>query len=330
MGLLKKNLVFSVVVLISILAFIAGAYLAFAESGKVGEAERKISSAKTQLSSVLNADPAPTEPNIEASAKNVAELTEQLKSIRTDLEQGSRLSPSSDGIQVTTSIQQFITDFQSKARNNLRDDEEAAPVTLPDNFAFGFEQYIDETQIPDDPKVVPVLDKQRQILSYLLNKLLDANPHGIVSVKREVVERKRDPEAEQGRNRETNQGFVVNSAISARVPGAIETLGFSLTFTGYTDSLREFLNSLSKFDLPIVVRSIQVDRTETRAVNRRPERNTNSLDSIFGSFGGGAEADAEPAQEAQTPVIAENVSSFTVILEFIEIILPEEAEEENL
>jgi hypothetical protein len=332
MGLLKKNLIFSIVMLVCLLAFAAGAYLAFAESGKIAQAEQNISSAKSQLTSVLNRDPAPTEANIAASAENVRELRAKLEAIRENLEQGSRLTTSSDGIQVMASIQQFISDYQNKAEQNTREENEAAPISLPDDFAFGFEQYISEATIPNDPAVIPVLDKQRQILSYLLNKLFSANPHSIVSVKREVVEKGAPADETGARERENReQGFKVNPAISAEVPGAIETLGFSLTFTGYTDSLREFLNSLSNFDLPIVVRSIEVNREATRAVNEGPSQNTNNLDAIFGTFGGNSESAAtQEAQEVQKPVIAENVSSFTVILEFIEVTLPEETEGENL
>lgn len=339
MGLLKKNPIFSLVVLVCALAFAAGAYLAFAEAGKVSQLEQSVRSAKSQLSNVLNADPAPTEANIEASTANVLELTSQLEAIRTDLEQGSRLKTFTDGIQVMASVQQFISDYQNKAEANVNEEGEAAAITLPEDFAFGFEQYIDEATIPDDPTVIPVLDQQRQILGYLLDQLFSANPHSIVSVRREVLENKpttgeagRDRNRERGERGERGAGFQVNPAISARVPGAIETLGFSLTFTGYTDSLRALLNRLSNFDLPIVVRSIEVDRAETRAVRERPARNANNLDDIFGAFGGDSSPAATEAsqevKEAQKPVIAENVSSFTVILEFIEIILPEEAREE--
>jgi hypothetical protein len=53
------------------------------------------------------------------------------------------------------------------------------------------------------------------------------------------------------------------------VPGAINTLAFGLTFTGYTDSLRELLNNLAKFDLPFVVRSIEVERPQVVARLRK-------------------------------------------------------------
>ena len=329
MGFLKKNIVFSIVVLICLSAFAVGAYFAFAESAKISRAEQAINSAKSQLQGVLNAEPAPTEANIEASAANARELRAKLETMRDDLEQGSRLKTSSDGIQVMASIQQFISDYQKKARENITADEVAAPIQIPDSFAFGFEQYIDEATIPDDPDVIPVLDKQRQILIYLLNKLFSADPHSIVSVKREVIENKAKTAGATNQNKQADrQSFRLSPAISARVPGAIETLAFSLTFTGYTDSLREFLNGLGQFDLPIVIRSIEVKRATTKMNEQRPAANANNLEAIFGVFGEDAGATPAPAlEEEQKPVIEENVSSFTVILEFIEIVLPEVAAE---
>ena len=100
-----------------------------------------------------------------------------------------------------------------------------------------------------------------------------------------------------------------------------------MTFTAYTDSLRSFLNDLAKFDLPIVVRSIEVTRPTGSQTTAAPARG-NNLDAIFGAFGGQGEADAP--KEAQKPVISENISTFTVTLEFIEIVLPADSAEDNV
>ncbi|TVP75737.1 MAG: hypothetical protein EA353_13340 [Puniceicoccaceae bacterium] len=314
---------------VSLLAFAVGAYLAIAESGKIGQATQKINSAQSQLNNLLNSDPAPTESNIESSQQNVAELTAQLESIRSNLQRGARLTASSDGIQVMAAIQQFISEYQRKSADNTNENGEPAPVSLPTNFAFGFEQYITEATPLSDSQANPVLDKQRQIISYLLNQLLAANPQSIVSVHREVRERPAATGRGAGSGREgSGGGFSISPAISASVPGAIDTLGFSLTFTGYTDTLREFLNRLAKFELPIVVRSIEVSRpaapTAERSTRAAAGRN---LDSIFGLFEGNAGATEEAPREAQKPVIAENLSSFTVVLEFIEVVLPDESTE---
>jgi len=316
MGLFKKNPLFSIVVVFCLLAFGAGAYLAFAQSNSIQSAKQSITSAKSQLDSLRYATPAPSEANIERSQENVAQLRAVLASIRDDLQRGSRLTTSTDGIGVMAGIQQYISDYQQKAEVHTNEVGEAAPIELPENFAFGFEQYIDRSTPLEDPALSAQLDQQRQILSYLLERLFDADPSAIVSVDREVLESAS----------EDREGFAISPAVSARVPGAIDTFAFSISFRAYTDSLRKFLNSLAKFDLPIVVRSIEVDRPSESRTTAAPTSN-NNLDSIFGAFGG-ATGEAEP-EEAQKPVISENISTFTVVLEFIEIVLPDASNTEE-
>jgi hypothetical protein len=327
MGFFKKNLTFTVVVVVCLLAFGAGAYLAFAQAGKIDQAKQTIQTAESRLNNLRFADPAPTEANVQASRENVAELKAVLKSIREDLQQGSRLSTTTDGIAVMAGIQQYISDYQRMAA--AQTDGNGAPdsITVPKDFAFGFEQYFKQATPPGDARVAATLDKQRQILSYLLNKLFAADPASIVSVKREVLER---PTAGGRGEGSGDKGFQINKAVSARVPGAIDTLAFSLTFTGYTDSLRGFLNNLAKFELPIVVRSIEVTRPTGSQTTSAPAANANNLDAIFGVFGGAGEAAKEAPKEAQKPVIAENISTFTVVLEFIEIVLPADSAEDKV
>ena len=51
----------------------------------------------------------------------------------------------------------------------------------------------------------------------------------------------------------------------------------------------------------------------------------NNLDAFFGVFEGGTNTEVGASEEAQKPVISENISTFTVVLEFIEIVLPAES-----
>jgi hypothetical protein len=252
----------------------------------------------------------------------LAELEVELKEIREDLEQGARISLSTDGVGVMAGIQQFISKYQREAAALTDKGGEPAEIIVPDDFAFGFEQYLDEARMLDDEDLIPVLDKQRQILSYLLDKLYRAEPERIVSVEREVIELK--PEGTG-----STKGFAINPAITARVPGAIDTLAFGLTFTGYTDSLRRLLNDLAKFDLPIVVRSIKVERPSGSRTTAKVAAN-NNLDAFFGVFDGDSDSEAKAPEEAQKPVISENISTFSVVLEFIEIVLPAQPAGDNV
>ena len=337
MRLFKKNPVFFVLIIVFILIFAAGVYLAFSKAGEATDAQKGIATAEAQLQHVLRASPAPSEDNVDAARANVKALRSELQRIREELQPGARLMPSTDGVRVTAAIQRYITEFQRRAANHKSEaytnaDGAPASIATPNNFAFGFEQFIDQATVPDNPAVIPVLDKQRQILTYIVNQLIASDPRGIERVQREVVERR--PQAAQPDRRGVGgrtQGatFAINPAISARVPGAIDTLAFSVTFSGYTATLRQFLNNLAAFDLPLVVRSVEVRRPSGGAAAgvRTPSRG--ALEDIFGGFAGEVSEVQEPVvrTEAQQPVIEENLSTFTVTLEFIEIILPSNSEE---
>ncbi|MGJ8648867.1 MAG: hypothetical protein ACSHX4_00785 [Opitutaceae bacterium] len=322
MDFIKKNLALSLLILICLLAFAAGAYLTFAEAGKVDSAQKKINSAEAQLKNLLVASPAPSAQNVAAAEQNVADLVDELEKIRLNLQRGSQMTVSRDGVRVMSSIQQFLSEYQRRAATFTDAEGEVTPLT-ESNFGFGFELYLEKGEPIQDKKANMAMDKQRQILVYLLDKLLTANPTAIKAVERELLEVKKTGKEAKAT---AQSGFKIASAISARVPGAIDTLAFSITFQGYTDSLRIFINSLAQFDLPIVVRSIEVDRPQGSETVAVAKPSGGGLEDLFGGFGGTSPASAEEPKEDQKPVISENISTFTVVLEFIEIIIPSESE----
>ena len=323
MGLFKKNPAFCVFCLLAVLVFAAGAALVVIESGKLSKSKQQVASADSQISGLLQAIPAPTSANVQAAQQNAAALSAQLLSIRENLQRGSRLTISNDGTRVMSGLQKYISNFRRQVATHVNTAEIAAPIQVPQDFAFGFEKYLKTTNISEDSSIVPQLDKQRQILSYILNQLIAADPAGIQAVERELM----------GSADSKVSGFQINPSISARVPGAIDTLAFRVTFTGYTPTLRKFLNNLAQFDLPIVVRSVTVDRPATNAKAAKTKKSkASNIDDIFSVFGGSSgpteAASVDAASDAnQIPVISETESSFTVTLEFIEIILPSSSEE---
>ena len=316
MVLLKKNPVFCLVAALLLLVFVAGCALALAESGKLDTLKRKLVRAERQLAQLRDTAPSPSVENVAVAEQNAEQLSAQLQRILEDLQGGAGLTLSDDGVRVMSAIQQYITDHQKLAQAHVGVNEVPTAVAIADDFAFGFERYLDEAIIPEDPAVVPVLDKQRQVLSYIVKQLIAAHPVGIQKVERELLELK----AVSGK---PAAGFQIKPAVSARVAGAIDTLAFSVSFSGYTRSLRLFLNNLAQFDLPIVVRSVEVARpSESAAADTAKPSKGQEMGDIFSAFGAPAALEATPSP-SQTPVIAENVSHFTVTLEFIEIILPD-------
>ena len=83
--------------------------------------------------------------------------------------------------------------------------------------------------------------------------------------------------------------------------------------------MREYLNRLAEFDRPIVVRSINVSRPNESVKTKTKEKKNDKLVALFGK-----ELESLQAEQSKEPVVTENVSEFTLTLEYIEIILPED------
>jgi len=319
MSAIKKNPILFTLLIVASLLSIAGLYFTYNASGQLAEAQKNASDTRSRLNGLLQVSPAPSADNIQIAKRNVEDLDHALREIRRDLQRGSKMSLSSDGVSVMAGIQQFISESRQRAINHERfnmaeQDSVPMPIAIAEDFAFGFEDYAQEATMPDSASAILLLDKQRQILEYVINLVMAANPHSIDSVEREHVEA-----ATIGKNQ--SGSYRIDPAVSARLPGAIDTVALKIIFSGYSRSLRHFLNALASFDLPVVVRSLAVTRPEAPARNKAPKKN--SLEEIFGNFGDDSSASLDP-KNVVTPVISENISRFTLDLEFIEIVLDEE------
>ncbi|TVP75019.1 MAG: hypothetical protein EA353_14695 [Puniceicoccaceae bacterium] len=327
MDFFKKNPLFSALVIVCLLVFAAGVYLLVGATRELNEAESQLERVKREADNAHRSNPAPTRENLAAAKANVEALAENLSAIRQRLESGEDLTTTSDPVQLISRIQRHITSYRRMAEDA---EERGFRVTTPANFGFGFERYVTESPaIPE--QFVERIDLQRQVLGYILEQLFAANPVSITRVQRELIE-VTPPTTTGGRPQTgtasaTGDRFTMDPALSARVPDAIDTLAFRLTFTGYTDVLRGFLNNLAEFELPIVVRSIEVQRHRRDTTpQRRSSGGGSSLEDIFGP----AASTTAPSRSPQTnlgatqrPVIEDNESEYTVILEYIQVTLPE-------
>ena len=180
----------------------------------------------------------------------------------------------------------------------MRARAQQAGVALKPDERFGFSTYANEA--PESARLAAVF-RERQIVQYLLEALLDAQPHQLLSVQRERLAgpaRNAAPNpagAQPGRAPGAGETdyFEIDPRVSARVPGVVETAAFRLSFTGHTAALRTLLNKLAEFELPVVVRAVEVAPADRLADGSAPAR-------------------PDPA-----PLVAPPWSRFTVTVEFI-------------
>ena len=236
----------------------------FSANGKnLHKANLQLRKAEQQLKALLNSEISLTQVNVDASNANIDELNAELERISTELSRGAQLSREEDGVRVIASIQQYISDRQRQAEELVNKVGEATPVELPNDFAFGFDAFFDESDVPESVEEISYLNNQRQVLEFILSKLF-ARP-GSSTIARYISGNLDNAKSD-------SSIFTIGDAVTAAREGAIETLAFKVAFTGDTASLRTFLSELNQFEYLIVVRSVDVERPSGRD-NRCAERN---------------------------------------------------------
>lgn len=188
-----------------------------------------------------------------------------------------------------------LADFVESTRARARQ----AGVLLRADERFGFSAYVHEA--PEAGQIAAVF-RERVVVHYLMEALLTAQPHQLVSIQRE-----HSPELAGIRGRGNPAGspaagmpgaagsdyFAIDPRLSLRMPEVIETTAFRLTFTGHTATLRALLNKLAEFELPVVVRAVEVAPADR------------------------LRDDPAPARPEAQPLVASPWSRFTVTVEFV-------------
>jgi hypothetical protein len=217
---------------------------------------------------------------------------------------------------------------------------------------FGFAAFTNEGPVQEH--IEPVF-RQRQIAQYLVESLIEARPRSILLIKREHTQSKADREARAAAiaNGETppempsEEGpdyFTIDPRVSARVPGYIDTIPFRLTFTGQTAALRTFLNQLASFELPVLVREVEVEPATSEEASAQPMAEDTptavepsaaaetapsvvlSVEAPAGQPAAIAKPRAPvaraPRPTSATPIVSKPLSRFTVTVEYVELVSP--------
>lgn len=220
----------------------------------------------------------------------------------------------------------------------------------PEAVRFGFAAYANEG--PAQDHIEPVF-RQRQVAQYLIESLLEARPRALMSVKREATVSKAQREARaaaaaNGEPPSTDEGeqgpdyFTIHPGLTARVPGFVDTMPFRFTFIGQTAALRNFLNQLASFELPVLVREVEVEAAtaeevatqtpvEEPATPEQPAANSSTAPSVVLSLEApaptappksAASKAPAPRPNTTTPIVSRSLSKFTVTVEFVELVPP--------
>lgn len=280
---------------------------------------------RNELNSLQAVNPAPSDVSKAAVEADLARTEVALRKMREELKghgpvaEALRNAPvPSEPTDVFFNLETFVEKMRQKAL--------AANVKVKPDERFGFYTY--STTGPDRD-LIPQVFRQRQVAEYLVSALIDARPSEVVSLQRERPSTKAElaavaagqplPASSSSSNANSTQTnsdfFQIDPRISARVPGFVGATAFRLNFVGSTEALRSFLNKLASFELPLVVRSVEVEPA-AKSTTTAPATPANSLSSIFGTVAPAPTNEPPPAK----PLVEKILSKFTVTVELIDLV----------
>lgn len=269
--------------------------IALAEAGCLGErwaaatmARRRVEKLSRELRSFAVIQPEPTAENAARIEAGLVRANQALAAAKIGLIPSGPAAPRLDQMvpehrpDAFFDIAAFVEAMRARAQQ--------AGVILRADERFGFSSYINEA--PEAGRLAAVF-RERLMVQSLLEVLIAARPRQLLAVQRAR------PPGQGGRNPASPAGagaadyFDLDPRVSARVPGMVETTAIRVAFTGQTAVLRTLLNKLAEFELPVVVRAVEVAPAD------------------------GVPDVSAPARPGTTALIARPWSRFTVTVEFI-------------
>lgn len=286
-----------------------------------------------ELKAFANVSPAPTaemagqvEVDRDRTERALAAMQTELKGRGPAAEKITAATAPAERADAFFDIANFVEAMRAKAAK--------LEVAAKPNEGFGFASHANSGPELD---LIPFVFKQRLITAYLVEAALEARPRRFDGVQRDrpltAAQRQQinqalaagQPEPQfasvASGGADAADYFAIERRISARRHGFVDTMAFRVAFSGQTNALRVFLNKLAGFELPLVVRSVEVEpAADLNGGAAKPAAPAaGSLDAIFG---GGPAAAATPARDAPVPLVAENYSKFTVTVEFVDLVPP--------
>ncbi len=301
------------------------AWLVFSQRSQLAKANAEIAQKTQTLSNFSTQNPFPTGENLDAVEKDLEQARETRSEIRAVLRATSEVATRMAAAQVPATPTDAYFDIANFVER-IRTAATEAEVKIDEKNRLGFFTYVNTGPERD---LISSVFTQRQHIEYLLGALVKARPAEIISVQRErplTAAQQRQiaeshaagmPPPQLFTGGENNVDyFTIDSRTSARVTNFVNASAYRLTFRGNTLALRALLNELARFELPVVVRSVEVSplTTGTGSAAPAPVRQ-NSLASIFGGS-----PDAGPAQPVEKPIVEQTDSRFAVTVEFVSLV----------
>ncbi|MBI5693914.1 MAG: hypothetical protein HZC55_27895 [Verrucomicrobia bacterium] len=324
--------------------------LAYERYAALRDAEKRLAQRKVELEGMAQLAPPPTREVAAAIEADLAKAQKSLAAMQGELTGKGPALERLGTAKVPASRTDSYFDLATFVERTREVAEKHGVELRPEAARFGFSKYANEG--PETDRIAPIF-RQRQIAEYLITALLEAKPRAVISIKRErtLTKAEREARAAAEANGETPDEtavdagsdspdyFVIDPRVSARVKGYLDTTPFRFVFTGQTATLRAFLSRLASFELPVLVREVEVEPATAEesasaasdnvpaASSETPTSPSVVLTTDAAPKGTASkeaatktQAPASAARATTTPIVSKSLSKFTVTVEFIDLL----------
>jgi hypothetical protein len=346
----RKNTLFIAALTACGVIVLAEGALIFERFTSAKAAAKAVEEKRRELAGMAALTPAPTRPIATAIEADLARAQRALGAMQAELKgrgpAGERMAKAKVPAARTDAYFDLATFVERTRELAKKNDVELKPEAA----RLGFSAYANEGPEAD---LIESVFHQRQIAQYLVESLIEARPAAVVSVKRErpLTKKEREDRAAAGAaiangtpppdpspdaantaaNDESPDYFVLDPRISVRAPGYVDSTAFRIVFTGQTAALRAFLNRLASFELPVLVREVEVEpaSAEESAVANPPEEaaaapteQASSAPSVvlLPKAPKAPAGKAAPRAPVREPIVSKPISKFSVTVEYIELV----------
>lgn len=352
MSAFRKYPVFSSVLTLCAVLAVGEGWLIYDRYAASRDAAAKVVQKEAELLAMRDLAPVPTRAVATAIEADLARAQRAVATMQTELKGRGPAAERMAAAKVPTARTEAYFDLATFVEKTREQAKKLEVELRPEASRFGFALYANEG--PKEDRMASVFH-QRQIIQYIVESLLDARPRALLAVQRERALSKSELEAIAAAQaaaaaaiaaggapepmpeivgtgsppeQESPDIFVLDPRVTARSAGYLNTTPVRVVFTGQTATLRTFLNKLASFELPILVREVEVDSASVEeSAPIAPAATDDAADASAASVVLTATPKVAPKPVVPTakvssavPIVTKALSKFTVTLEHLDLV----------
>lgn len=224
-------------------------YFAYSQSSSLSEQTLQYEAQVQKLQTLQSRKPYPSEENLTEAQKAFEAYKAEVETLQKEVAKRQLALKEVTPQEFQDRLRKVVSEVEAKAKEQ--------GVQLPDGFYLGFEEY--RTNLPPQ-ELTSQLARQLDVISELVNRLIDLRVSGISSIVRTPLSTGGGEGERQGGRGGSREASTASSI--AKQP-------FDITFTGEQGKFRQLFNGLINTDQFLIVRALKLQNSNPQGPPRK-------------------------------------------------------------